>query len=68
MGEDVEHNDSSDYYPKGTYVHQSYYHKEIKKKIQLARHYSDPNEGSEASKSTAGVPAAGITKDEDSCT
>lgn len=35
-----------------------------KKKIQLARHYSDPSEGSEASKSTAGVPAAGVTKDE----
>lgn len=42
--------------------------KSKKKIFQLARHYSDPNEGSEVSKSTAGVPAAGITKDEDSCT
>lgn len=64
MGEDVEHNDSSDYYQKAPMFTKATVTKKKKKKIQLARHYSDPSEGSEASKSTAGVPAAGVTKDE----
>ena len=40
MGENIEHNDSRDYYPKGTYVHQRYYHKAIKK-LQVAKNYSE---------------------------